>query len=225
MSSALRAFLAVRSRVAEDAVAEAVRAGVRQYVVLGAGLDTFALRNPYPALRVYEVDHPRTQAWKATRIAAAGLALPPLTTLVPVDFERQTVARELALHGFDAGAPTAISWLGVVPYLEAETVWETLGWVASVVGDTGHIVFDYASRPRWWQVGQRLALRRLARRVSSVGEPFRTLLTPVEVSRRLTTLGFASVADLDPGALNAEYFAGRADRLRLVGSGHVVVAR
>src|SRR4029077_18672202 len=76
MAPVLRAFLAVRSRLAEDALAQAVAAGVRKYVVLGAGLDTFPHRNPYPALRVFEVDHPATQAWKRQRLADAHIAVP-----------------------------------------------------------------------------------------------------------------------------------------------------
>jgi len=222
--SRLRAFLAVRSRIAEDRLAEAVARGVRQYVVLGAGLDTFACRNPFAELRIFEVDHPGTQAWKRERLRAAGLIPSAGTAFVPVDFETQTVARELARHGFDAAGPTAISWLGVVPYLEEPTVWATLEWVAGVLGDGGHVVFDYGSEPRWWQFAQRAALRRLAARVAAAGEPFRTRLRPAHVRRRLTSLGFTAIADLDSRELNRRYFAGRKDGLRVGGGGHVVIA-
>lgn len=223
-SSYLRAFLAVRSRVAEDRVAAAVASGVRQYVVLGAGLDTFACRNPFPDLRVFEVDHPGTQAWKLERLRAAGLIASPKTVYVPVDFEAQTVARELAEHGFDPASPTAVSWLGVVPYLEERTVWATLEWAVGVVGAQGHIVFDYGSQPRWWQFGQRAVLRRLAARVAAAGEPFRTRLQPAYVRHRLTAMGFTAVTDLDSRELNRQYFVGRRDGLRVGGSGHVVIA-
>ena len=224
LSSSLRAFLAVRSRIAEDRLAAAVGAGVRQYVLLGAGLDTFACRNPFPDLRVFEVDHPRTQAWKRERLAAAEVTLAPGTRFVPVDFERDSLSRSLAEHGFDPKASTAISWLGVVPYLEVATIWTTLAWAAAVVGDRGHIVFDYGSRPRWWQLGQRLALRALAGRVAAAGEPFRTTLRAGEVRERLLACGFAQVEDLDAAAMNREYFSDRADGLRLRGSGHVAIA-
>ncbi len=222
--SRLRAFLAVRSRVAEDCVAEAVAAGVRQYVVLGAGLDTFACRNPFPGLRVFEVDHPQTQAWKLERLRAAGLTVPARTAYVPVDFESQSVARQLADHGFDAAGPTAVSWLGVVPYLDERTVWTTLAWVAGIVGNSGHIVFDYGSKPRWWQVGHHLALRRLAARVAAAGEPFRTQIRAARMSDRLASLGFTAINDLDSAELNRRYFAKRTDGLRVGGSGHVVIA-
>ena len=222
--SRLRAFLAVRSRVAEDRVASAVAAGVRQYVLLGAGLDTFACRNPFPDLRVFEVDHPGTQAWKLERLRAAGLIASPKTVYVPVNFETQTVARELVDHGFDPASGAAVSWLGVVPYLEEQTVWSTLEWAVGVVGALGHIVFDYGSEPMWWQFGQRIAVRNLAARVAAVGEPFRTRLQPAHVRRRLTSMGFTAVTDLDSRELNRRSFAGRGDRLRVGGSGHVVIA-
>jgi methyltransferase (TIGR00027 family) len=223
-SSSLRAFLAARSRVAEDRLAAAVASGVRQCVVLGAGLDTFACRNSFPELRIFEVDHPRTQAWKRKRLQMAGLTASAGTAFVPVDFERQTIAGELAHHGFDASRPTAISWLGVVPYLEEPTVRATLEWAVDVVGDRGHIVFDYGSRPRWWQFGQRVALGRLAARVAAAGEPLRTRLQPADVRRRLASIGFTAVVDLDAHELNRLYFAGRTDGLRVGGSGHVAIA-
>lgn len=220
----LRAFLAVRSRIAEDRLAASVARGVRQYLVLGAGLDTFACRNPHAGLRVFEVDHPRTQAWKLERLRAAGLTPSPGTTYVPVDFETQSAARELAAHGFDAGAPTAVSWLGVVPYLEERTVWATLEWVSGIIGDRGHIVFDYGSTPRWWQFARRAAFRRLAARVAAAGEPFRTLLSTAQVARRLAALGYTSVTDLGSRELKRLYFSGRSDGLMVVGGGHVVTA-
>ena len=223
-AAALRAFLAVRSRIAEDQLALAVAAGVKQYVVLGAGFDTFAYRNPYPALRVFEVDHPRTQAGKRTRLEDAGLAVPASVTYVGVDFEKDTLADRLKEAGFTPSESTAISWLGVVPYLEAPAIWATLEWAASVVGPHGHIVFDYGSKPKWWQLARRLALRRLSRRVAAAGEPFRTILDPEFLRERLASIGFTSIVDMDKDALNSNYFSARADGLRVGGGGHVVIA-
>lgn len=197
---------------------------MRQYVLLGAGLDTFAYRSPFSDLRVFEVDHPRTQAWKRERVKAAGLTPSAGTVYVPVDFETQTVAHELVAHGFDPHAPTAISWLGVVPYLEVPTIEATLRWAGSVVGPGGHIVFDYGSEPRWWQVGQRLALRMLAARVAAAGEPFKSRFRPETLARLLVEAGFPTVLDLDAEALNRRYFDGRTDGLRVSGTAHVVVA-
>src|SRR6202034_3949516 len=116
-STALRAFIVARSRLAEDNLRHAVEKGVRQYVLLGAGLDTFAYRNPYPQLRVFEVDHPATQAWKRELLRENSITIPGNVRLVPVDFERQSLETELERAGFDMQAPAFFAWLGVVPYL------------------------------------------------------------------------------------------------------------
>src|SRR5450432_3003501 len=115
----LRLFIAARSRFSEDTLAAGVIRGVRQVVVLGAGLDTFALRNPHASqgVRVFEVDYPATQGWKRDRLKQAGLALPASLTFASVDFERQSLAEGLAAAGFRADAPAFFQWLGVVPYL------------------------------------------------------------------------------------------------------------
>src|SRR3954447_14263017 len=110
----LRWFIAVRSRIADDALAAAVMRGVTQLVVLGAGLDTTAYRAPpSQRLRIFEVDHPATQAWKRARLAETGIALPAALTFVPIDFERATLAESLAAAGFDTVRQTFFSWLGV----------------------------------------------------------------------------------------------------------------
>src|SRR4051794_25821746 len=107
VSRAIRAFIVVRSRVAEDALAQAVSRGARQYVILGAGLDTFAYRNPFPPdkLRVFEVDHPATQAWKRRKLAEAGITVPPSVTYAPINFESQTLANGLTAAGWGRGTP------------------------------------------------------------------------------------------------------------------------
>src|SRR5580658_8858725 len=122
LARGLRAFMAARSRYAEDALARSVGRGARQYVVLGAGLDTFAYRNPYgeSALRVFEVDYPATQEWKRQQLEEARIAVPQSVTYVPVDFERQTLREGLQLARFDSTKPTFFSWLGVTMYLSEE---------------------------------------------------------------------------------------------------------
>jgi methyltransferase (TIGR00027 family) len=222
--ASLRAHLVARSRIAEDALAAAVSAGVRQYVVLGAGLDTFALRNTELSLRVFEVDHPNTQAWKRKRLEAAGRAQPPNVVFVPVDFERQDLSAELARAGFDTRRPSFFSWLGVTPYLEEPAIWDTLRWVGSTVGDGGGIVFDYGAPPSRWNLSMRIGLWALSARVASAGEPFRTFLAPEAVASGLRRCGFAAVEDLDRMALNRRYFAGRGDGLEIRGTAHVVIA-
>jgi len=112
-----RLFIAARSRFSEDTLSACVARGVRQVVVLGAGLDTFSLRNPHAGrgVRVFEVDYPATQGWKRERLKQAGLAVPASLTFAPVDFERQSLADGLSAAGFQASRPAFFQWLGVVP--------------------------------------------------------------------------------------------------------------
>lgn len=131
----LRLFIAVRTRFAEDALTAAVARGVRQLVVLGAGLDTYAYRtNLGENLRVFEVDHPATQAWKRQRLAEAAISVPSALSFAPVDFERETLADGLAAAGFDPAQQTFFTWLGVVPYLTDQAVFSTLGFIAGLPG-------------------------------------------------------------------------------------------
>jgi methyltransferase (TIGR00027 family) len=221
----LRAFLAARSRVAEEALDEAVRHGVRQYVVLGAGLDTFAYRNPYPAsaLRVFEVDHPATQAWKRDQLAAAGLALPESLSFVPVDFESETLAARLASAGFRAAEPAFFSWLGVTMYLTRAAVLATLRYVAGLRQGSG-VVFDYVVPPATLSLVRRVVLRTVMRGVAAAGEPWKSFFEPRELAQELRSLGFRELEDLGRGELNARFFAGRADGLRVGGLGRVMRA-
>src|SRR5262249_44867090 len=115
LARGLRAFIAVRSRWTEDRLSAAVASGGLQYVVLGAGFDTFSLRNPFPQLEVFEVDHPATQALKRQRVLAAGLQAQERAIYVAVDFERQALPEALRDAGFHPAAPAFFSWLGVVP--------------------------------------------------------------------------------------------------------------
>src|SRR5262245_58929299 len=147
LDAMLRAFLAVRSRLAEDEVAAAVRRGVDRYVVLGAGLDTFAYRNPFPELRVVEIDHPATQTWKRSRLAEAGIAEPPNVTFVPIDFASDSLMAVLNDSFAKSGGSSIFSWLGVAPYLERPVAIETLRSIALTAGPGGEVVFDYVVPP------------------------------------------------------------------------------
>ena len=224
-SRAFRAFMAARSRYAEDELARAVAQGVRQYVVLGAGLDTFAYRNPYPSLRVFEVDHPATQAWKREQLQAAEIAVPVSMTFVPVDFERQTLEACLAHSGFDFNSPAFFSWLGVTPYLTREACMATLALTAKMPVGSG-VVFDFAIDPALLNAGQRQALAALSERVAAAGEPFQLFFTPDELELELRQAGFQRFEQLDYDALNERYFKDRADGLKLsaVGLGMLATA-
>jgi methyltransferase (TIGR00027 family) len=225
--ASFRAFMVVRSRFAEDELAAAVQRGASQYVLLGAGLDTFAYRNPYPAsqLRVFEVDHPATQAWKKKRLAAGGIAIPPSLAFAPVDFEKQSLAAELAAAGFDASRVTFFAWLGVTPYLTEAAMRSTLEFIASCAKGSG-VVFDYVRSKRHMGLLGWLAYEHLARRVAKLGEPFRLLLDPKNLTVEMRGIGFATFEDLGGAELNARYFAGRTDNLRVLGRvGRIMSAR
>ncbi len=215
----LRAFMAVRSRYAEDQLARAIARGASQYVILGAGLDTFAYRNPYAgtALRVFEVDHPATQEWKRARLAETGITIPESVTYAPVNFERQTLAEGLRQAGFDETRATFFSWLGVTMYLTREAVMSTFGFI-SETPPGGGVAFDYAIPRSSLNFMGRLALDALSRRVAAAGEPFQTFFDPTALAEEMKRMGFRSVEDLDAAKINARYFANRADDLRAGGS-------
>ncbi len=224
--SSLRAFIALRSRYAEDELARAIQRGVRQYVVLGAGLDTFGYRNPYPVphLRVFEVDHPATQTWKRVRLREAGIAIPDSLTFAPVDFEQQTLADGLNRAGFRADEPAFFSMLGVVVYLTKTAVMETFKFVASLPAGS-EIVFDYGILSSMLSERQRSAREYLARRVAAIGEPWITYFDPVSLEGDLRAMGFKQVEDFGLEAAKERYFKDRTDGLRISGSAHLMKAR
>lgn len=214
-SVALRAFMVARSRYAEDALARAVSNGVTQYVLLGAGLDTFAHRNHFPALHVFEVDHPATQAWKRELLSAGHIPIAGSHTYVPVDFETQTLASQLKAAGFDSGKPAFFSWLGVVPYLTLDAFRSTIAFIGSMPVGTG-LALDYSQPRHALPPLERLALDSLASRVQLAGEPFQLFFTPAEIAAELRA--FAGIEDLGSHEINARYFTGRSDSLKLMGA-------
>ncbi len=203
----MRLFIAARSRFAEESLAAAVARGVRQYVVLGAGLDTFAHRNPFTdeGLRVFEVDYPATQAWKRERLAEAGLTTPASLTFAPVDFERQTLGDGLAAAGFDAAAPAFFSWLGVVVYLTRAAIRETLDFIAGLPGG-GEVVFDYGEPVSAFPQGRLRSLQMTrAQRAARMGEPWITRFDPPELAAMLRELGFDELEDLGPAQIGRRF--------------------
>lgn len=225
VSRAFRAFMAARSRWVEDRLTEAVEAGVTQYVVLGAGLDTFALRNPFKPLRVFEVDFPPTQEWKRALLAEAAIAPPANLTFVPLDFECQALADGLAEAGFDSKAPAFCGWLGVVPYLTLDAFRATLGVIAAMPAGT-QVAFDYAVSPKTLSPLRRRIFDALAARVAAAGEPFKLFFEPEELDAELRRAGFERVEQVGSDGLNELYFKGRADGLELPspGLGRMAVA-
>jgi methyltransferase (TIGR00027 family) len=223
----LRAFIAMRSRLAEEGLAAAVVRGVYQYVLLGAGLDTFAYRADasFSGVRVFEVDHPATQAWKRARLSEVGIPTPANVFYAPIDFESETLADGLTRAGFDFERPAFFAWLGVTPYLSRETVWDTLKFIVSSTARGSEIIFDYAQPVATLDPAQRANFEAMAERVAAAGEPFRSFFEPEALGHDLLALGFSVVEDFDANTLNPRYFANRSDGLKLRGRAHIVKAR
>lgn len=223
--SRYRAFLAARSRYAEDQLHIAIKRGVHQYVILGAGLDTFAYRNPYPddVLHVFEVDHPATQTWKQARLKEANIPMPRALTFTPVDFETETLEEGLRRAAFDAGRCAFFSWLGVTSYITTSAFTATLRFVASRPSGSG-IVFDYMISPSLLNPTARNVFDNLAYRVALAGEPFQNFFDPSSLKNDLQTMGFRKIEDLGPKELNDLYFRERADKLKVGSLAHIMNA-
>ena len=223
----LRAMVVARSRFVEDELSGAIKRGIRQYVILGAGLDTYPYRNPDSSagLKIFEVDHPATQEWKRRQLDAAELPVPEILTFVPVDFEIQSLALQLAEAGFRADEPSFFSWLGVVVYLSRGSMMETMKYIASGTAAGTTIVFDYVVPPSSQGILRRLIFRRLTRKVVGYGEPWQTFYDPDSLVDDLKALGFSRVHDVGSEELNAMYFSSRADKLKAGSSGHLIKAQ
>ena len=206
----MRIFIAVRTRIAEDALSTAVQRGVRQLVVLGAGLDTFAYRSTLgDRLRVFEVDHPATQAWKRQRLALAGIVIPSALTFTPVDFERETLEQRLPAAGLDPAQPTFFTWLGVVPYLGEQAIFATFEFIAGLPG-RAEVVFDYGNQPDPGDPTARALHDRRAAHVAALGEGWISHFETDALRDRLTAIGFTEIEDLGPAQIASRYFPGRA---------------
>ncbi len=212
----MRAFMAVRARFAEEQIAQARAAGVRQIVVLGAGLDTYAYRAPTaPPVTIWEVDHPATQAWKRELLAGTGIEPPPHVKFVAADLAREPLESVLAAAGFQPLAGAVFSWLGVTQYLRPEAVFATLRYVAGATAAAGGITFDYSIAPQLLSLTERWAYTALAARVSAAGEPWLSHFVPAELVIALANSGFGVTRDLDPQELLQRFVADGAERPRL----------
>ena len=219
----LRLFIAMRSRFAEDSARRAIDKGVRQILVLGAGLDTFAYRlERTPELRIFELDHPATQAEKRRRLNEAQIAEPQHVSYVAHDFESGSMTAALKAAGLDPDKGAFVLWLGVTPYLTEEAVLATLGELASWPGGT-EVVFDYTNPPdRVTDPAARAHHEQMAERVAASGEPFRCYFDSAELHARARELGFSDIEDLDRAALVARYLPHLPVAPRPGPGGHVV---
>ncbi len=210
LASIGRLFTAARSRIAEDALSRAVERGVQQIVVLGAGLDTFALRNPHDGLEIYEVDHPATQAGKRERLREAEIALPAWLILVPVNFEQDDVGEELAARGFQQNSPAFFTWLGVVPYLTEDAIGRNLDYISSI--PNSEVVFDYMEPPEGFSEELRKLEKARAEQLEKMGERSATRFEPEGMAAFLRRHGFSAIEDIGFEEI-ASRFGGAVQRL------------
>jgi methyltransferase (TIGR00027 family) len=188
-------WITARTRLAEDWLASS---GAAQYVILGAGLDSFAWRKPTD-VRVFEVDHPSTQAWKRARLTALTLDVPEALVWVPVDFESQSLMEQLERAGL-TGDATFVSWLGVVPYLTLDGIHATLCALPSC-----SLVVSYLTPPETWEGESRRIGQRLEAVVRERGEPWLSYFAPSQLGELLRGDGFAVVEDVGPDDIEGRY--------------------
>jgi len=210
-----RAGFALRGRYAEDCLAEAVQHGVRQYVILGAGLDSFAYRQPQwgSSLRIYEVDHPITQRWKRDRLEVAGIAIRSNLRFVPTNFETASIADALRAAGFSFGTQTLCSWMGVTQYLTSDALEATFRFVLSLPASS-EIVFSFIV-PQEEILGEEAEAMIIAeRRTAEVGEPWLARFRADELELKLRSMGFSHIIHLGPDEAGRRYFRDRHDGLK-----------
>ena len=217
----IRLFIVSRSRFSEEALSACVARGARQVVVLGAGLDTFSLRNPYSDVRVFEVDFPATQEWKRERLREAKLAVPDTLTFAPVDFEREALADGLARAGFRRDQPAFFQWLGVSMYLTRETVFSTLDFIAGASGSA--VAFDYTEAFENQTPERRARLTAMAENAAARGEPWLSFFDPPEIAAILREKGFGDIEDLGFADVIKHYSPELGSGLQS-GGGHVIRA-
>ena len=194
-------------------------------VILGAGLDTFSIRNPHASagLKVYEVDRPASQAWKRARLAEAGLTPPASTSFVSINFETQELGPALTEAGVNLQAPVFFMWLGVVPYLTRDAIMATLKFIATQPGS--EVVFDYSEPLENFPPERRQKLEELAARAAAIGEPWLSYFDPAELSNVLHASGFDAIEDLGIPEITNRYL-GQENKSSDAGpGGHVLYAR
>jgi methyltransferase (TIGR00027 family) len=219
------AIVLSRARYTEDRLAMAVERGVGQYVLLGAGLDTFAFRRAdlRDRVQVFELDHPQSQAAKRARLAAAGLTDPPNLRFGSVDFERESVADALGRLPFRPDRPAVFAWLGVTMYLTRAAVDATWRALRGVAARDSELVFDFLHADALSETAP-AGVRRVLERVRAVGEPVLSGFDPATLGAALGATGWTLMEQLDPAEIDRRYFAARTDGYRARPLGHLAAA-
>lgn len=209
-----RGFVVARNRYAEDELEKAIKHGTTQYVILGAGLDSFAFRRRdlKDALHIFEVDHPASQQWKKERILKCGLSIPHNLTFIPLDLQNQTLSEALRIGGYEADFPSFFSLLGVTQYLSESAVFEILQEVVRGASGTV-IVFDYVLIDALLSEESQKIVSIHKKYGAESGEPWLSQYHPVDLKDRVKKIGFVDVSDFGPKEAEATYFSSRLDSL------------
>jgi methyltransferase (TIGR00027 family) len=213
-SVGLRSAVVVRSRLADDVWNEAIEQGIRQHVILGAGLDTSAFRHPNAPGRIFEVDLPDTQRWKQARLREAGVTAPPSLSFVPADFEDTGLAEGLSRAGFDAAEPALFTWLGVTMYLDPAAVTHTLRFIVKCAKGSA-VLLEHAVPLDSLPPVMRVAMTQMTAQFAARGEPWKSFFEPEDLAKMLEAEGFNDSQTWTPEALNQRYLAQRTDGLHL----------
>jgi methyltransferase (TIGR00027 family) len=203
-------WIAVRTRFVEDKVDEAVADRIHQYVLLGAGLDSFVYRRRdlHDKLRVFEVDHPETQEWKRRRLAELGIDTPPNLVFAPVNFETDTLGDGLSSANFDFDSPAIFSWIGVTMYLTRDAIEETLTTIGGACSGT-RLVLTYDIPRHSLGPAAQAHYDRVSTSAAALGEPFVSLFEPAEIEQVLHRFGFQVSSHFGPAEAVAMYFGGQ----------------
>jgi len=217
----------LRTRYAEDALADALGRGVRQYVIVGAGMDSFALRRPSFAhdLEIFEVDHPTTQQFKTSRLAACEIPMPPGLHLVAADLSETALDAALGSSSFRCDRPAFFSWLGVSAYLTRAANLATLGAIASCAPAGSELVFSYIDQGVLDSNTEHSPMQQARAQLASAGEPWISGFDPIQLLDDLSGAGLELLENLGPEELGARYCTGRTDGLTPSHGAHVAHAR
>jgi methyltransferase (TIGR00027 family) len=216
-----------RARYVEDTLEKAVRQGAKQYVILGAGMDTFAFRRPdlMEKLEVFEVDHPATQELKLHRLAELGWKLPAKLHFIPIDFTQESVASALTRSlSYNPKVKSLFSWLGVVIYLTREVVFATLRSITDIAPAGSMVLFDYTSTDAFNPEKSSPQMQKFMEFGQKIGEPMITGFNPSALAEDLENLGFHLYENLSPADIEILYFKGREDEFHAQEHGHIACA-
>ncbi|WP_109439925.1 class I SAM-dependent methyltransferase [Acinetobacter haemolyticus] len=204
-----------RSRYAEDLLEQAIQRGTQQYVLVGAGLDSFTLRQAqqYPNLRIFEVDHPDTQAAKQQKLKEFG-EIPTNVEFVSIDFEKESIADALARSGFQQEQAAFFSWLGTTHYLEPQTTLHTLSSIAQIASEGSEVVLDYSIDYRELDGVERFGSLFVSQFTRFLKEPLKGQFRPKDLHQAVNEIGYQVIEDLSGDGLSQRYFHQRPDHIR-----------